>query len=149
VKRRETNARDKYSGSNGSDAFILTNPPRRSRSPVPRGTPSVRKINIPNVWGKEFRLTITIVFTEFRQPSQQAGSLYLQYLLGITTLNVDQPSPSPLGAGTVASELLENPSPKNNYFTIVTQGGVVIEYKGQASMHVWLSYYAEIPEMPS
>ena len=135
----------------GSDAFILTDPPRRSRSRVPRRrpTPSVREINIPNVWGKEFRLTITINFTEMLKPSQKAGSLYLEYLLGITTLNVDQPSQSPLGRGVVASELLENPSPKNNYFTIVTQGGVVIEYKGQASMHVWLSYYAEIPEMPS
>ena len=46
----------------GSDAFILNNPPRRSRSRVPRGTPSVRLINIPNPCGKEFRLTITINF---------------------------------------------------------------------------------------
>jgi hypothetical protein len=41
----------------GSDAFILTNPTFDKR------------VNISNPSGKEFRLTITIAFDEFRQPS--------------------------------------------------------------------------------
>jgi hypothetical protein len=44
----------------GSDAFILNNLPRRSRSRVPRGTLTDKLVNIPNPSGKEFRLTITI-----------------------------------------------------------------------------------------
>ena len=124
----------------GSDAFILNDLPRRSRSRVPRGTLTDKLVNIPNPSGKEFRLTITIAFDEYRQPSQPAGSLWLEYLLGTTTASL------PMIEAVVP---VENPSPKNNYFTIVTQGGVVIEYHGQASMHVWLSYYAEIPEVSS
>jgi hypothetical protein len=106
----------------GSDAFILTNPTFDKR------------VNISNPSGKEFRLTVTIAFEEFRQPSQQAGSLWLEYLLGTTTV-----------PGIEAAVPVENPGPKNNYFLIVTRGEVVIHYTGQASMHVWLSYYAEVP----
>jgi len=119
----------------GSDAFILNNLPR-SRSRVPRGTLTDKLVNIPNPSGKEFRLTITIAFQEYRQPSQQAGSLWLEYLLGTTTASL------PMIEAVVP---VENPSPKNNYFTIVTRGEVVIHYTGHANMHVWLSYYAELP----
>jgi hypothetical protein len=108
----------------GGDAFILTNPTIEKR------------VNIFNPSGKEFRLTITIAFEEFRQPSQPAGSLFLGYSLGTTTASL----PS-IGTGVP----VENPGPKNNYFSIVTRGNVVIHYTGQASMHVWLSYYAEVP----
>jgi hypothetical protein len=45
----------------GSDAFILTSPTFDKR------------VNIPNPSGKEFRLTITISFEEYRQPGQEAG----------------------------------------------------------------------------
>ena len=108
----------------GGDAFILTNPTIDKR------------VNIFNPSGKEFRLTLTIAFEEFRQPSQQAGSLWLEYLLGTTTASLP---------GIEAAVPVENPGPKNNYFLIVTRGEVVIHYTGQASMHVWLSYYAEVP----
>ena len=108
----------------GSDAFILTNPTFDKR------------VNISNPSGKEFRLTITIAFDEFRQPSQQAGSLWLEYLLGTTTASLP---------GIEAAVPVENPGPKNNYFLIVTRGEVEIHNTGQASMHVWLSYYAEVP----
>ena len=119
----------------GSDAFILTNPSSRSRS-RPRRPGIEKRINIPNPSGKEFRLTITIGFEEYRQPRQPAGSLWLGYLLGATTASL------PMIAGGVP---VENPHPKQNYFLIVTRGEVLIHYTGQASMHVWLSYYAEIP----
>ena len=108
----------------GSDAFILTRPNADKR------------VNIPNPSGKEFRLTITIAFEEFRQPSQPAGSLWIEYLLGTTT---------PSLPGIEAVVPVENPGPKNNYFVIVTRGEVVIHYTGLATMHVWLSYYAELP----
>ena len=36
----------------GSDAFILNNLPRRSRSRVPRGTLTDKLVNIPNPVGK-------------------------------------------------------------------------------------------------
>ena len=108
----------------GSDAFILTSPTFE------------KNLNIPNPSGKEFRLTITIAFEEFRPPMTQAGSLWLNYLLGTTTASLP---------GIAAAVPVENPGPKNNYFTIVTLGEVVIHYTGQASMHVWLSYYAEMP----
>ena len=70
MKWGETNGRDNIQVVTGSDAFILTNPTFDKR------------VNISNPSGKEFRLTITIAFEEFRQPSQQAGSLWLEYLLG-------------------------------------------------------------------
>ena len=108
----------------GSDAFILTS------------SNTDQQVNISNPSGNEFRLTITIAFEEFRQPGQQAGTLWLQYLLGTTT---------PSLPGIEAVVPVENPGPKNNYFLIVTRGDVVIHYTGQASMHVWLSYYAELP----
>ena len=107
----------------GSDAFILT-------------ANSDKQINISNPSGKEFRLTITIAWEEFRDPGQQAGSLWLGYVLGTTTPSL------PIIEAAVP---IENQGPKNNYFLIVTRGDVVIHYTGQASMHVWLSYYAELP----
>jgi hypothetical protein len=107
----ETNAREDIQVVTGSDAFILNNLPRRSRSRVPRGTLTDKLVNIPNPSGKEFRLTITIAFQEYRQPSQQAGSLWLEYHLGTTTASL------PMIEAVVP---VENPSPKNNYFTIVT-----------------------------
>jgi hypothetical protein len=60
----------------------------------------------------------------------------MNYLLGTTTASLPH-----IGAAVP----VENPNPKNNYFTIVTLGEVVIHYTGRANMHVWLSYYAEIP----
>ena len=75
----------------GSDAFILTNPNFDKR------------VNISNPSGKEFMLTITIAFDEFRQPSQQAGSLWLEYLLGTTTASLP---------GIEAAVPVENPGPK-------------------------------------
>jgi hypothetical protein len=108
----------------GSDAFILTS------------SNTDWDVNISNPSGNEFRLTITIAFEEYRQPSQPAGSLWLEYSLGTTTTSL----PS-----IVAAVPVENPGPKNNYFVIVTRGNVDIHYTGQASMHVWLSYYAELP----
>ena len=122
----------------GSDAFILTNPSSRSRR-VPK-RPGIEKLIIPANNGKEFRLTITIGFEEYRQPRQPAGNLWLGYLLGATTASLTAI------AGGVP---IENPHPKQNYFLIVTRGEVLIRYNGQASMHVWLSYYAEIPEVSS
>jgi len=56
----------------GSDSFILTNPSSRSRR-VPKRPGIEKQINIPNPSGKEFRLTITISFEEYRQPGQEAG----------------------------------------------------------------------------
>ena len=108
----------------GSDAFILT------------ANNVTKPINISNSSGKEFRLTITIAWEEFRDPGQQAGSLWLEYLLGTTT---------PSLPGIEAVVPIENQGPKNNYFLIVTLGEVVIHYTGQANAHVWLSYYAELP----
>src|SRR6476661_1635820 len=102
----------------GSDAFILTN------------LTFDKHINISHPSGKEFRLTITIAFEEFRQPSQPAGSLWLEYLLGTPTASLPR-------IGAVVP--VENPGPKNNYFTIVTRGDVSIHYTGHANMHVWLS----------
>ena len=75
----------------GSDAFILT------------ANNVTKRINISNPSGKEFRLTITIAFDEFRKPSQQAGSLWLEYLLGTTTASLP---------GIEAAVPVENPGPK-------------------------------------
>ena len=75
----------------GSDAFILTNPTFD------------KLVNISNPTGKEFRLTITIAFEEYRQPSQPAGSLWLEYLVGTTTASLP---------GVEAAVLVENPGPK-------------------------------------
>jgi hypothetical protein len=107
----------------GSDSFILT-------------ANSDKQMNISNSSGKEFRLTITIAWEEFRDPGQQAGSLWLGYVLGTTTPSL------PIIEAVVP---IENQGPKNNYFLIVTLGNVVITYTGQANAHVWLSYYAELP----
>ena len=101
----------------GSDAFILTS--ANADHPV--------VINNQN--GKEFRLTITIAWEEFKQPDQPAGSLWIEYLLGTTTASLP---------GIEAVVPIENINPKNNYFLIVTRGDVVIHYTGQANAHVWL-----------
>ena len=61
------------------------------------------------------------------------------------SVNVEKHFPTASLPGIAAAVSVENPGPKNNYFTIVTLGEVVIHYTGQASMHVWLSYYAEMP----
>ena len=124
----------------GSDSFVLINPSSRSRR-RPKTPGSEKQINIPNPSGKEFRLTITISFNEYRQPSQESGSLWLEYLIGATTASL----PGPFEAVVP----IENPDPKNNYFLLVTRGNVRIHYTGQGRMHVALSYYAEIPEIPS
>ncbi len=107
----------------GSDAFILTS--ANDEQPV--------DVNDPN--GREFRLTITIQWEEYRQPVQPAGTLWLEYLLGKTTASLP---------GIEAVVPIENQGPKANYFLIVTPGEVAVHYTGQGNAHVWLSYYAEI-----
>jgi len=106
----------------GSDAFILTT------------SNDEKKVNVKVTSGREFRLTITIAWEEYRQPNQSAGTLWLEYQLGKTT---------PSLPGIEAVVPIENQNPKNNYFLIVTPGLVSIHYTGQAKAHVWLSYYAE------
>ena len=106
----------------GSDAFILTS------------TDDEMLVDLSNPSGKEFRLTITIAWEEYRQVGQPAGTLWLEYQLGKTTASLP-------GIETIVP--IENQSPKNNYFLIATGGNVRIHYTGQASAHVWHSYYAE------
>jgi hypothetical protein len=108
----------------GSDAFILTN------------ASDQQSVNIDNPSGGEFRLTITIAWEEYRQPGQPAGTLWLEYLLGKQTAALN---------GVEAVTPIPNASPQNNYFLLVTRGLVAVHYTGQASAHVWLSYYAEVP----
>lgn len=109
----------------GSDAFILT------------GSNNEQKVDISNPVDKELRLTITICWEEYRDPTQPAGSLWLEYSLGKNT-------PSMSGGESVVP--IENMSPKDNYFVVATRGLVSIHYTGQAEAHVRLSYYAEIPQ---
>jgi hypothetical protein len=106
----------------GSDAFILTS--SNDEKLIIAADPDER----------EFRLTITIAWEEYRQPNQTAGTLWLEYQLGKTT---------PSLPGIEAVVPVENQSPRNNYFLIATRGLVSIHYTGQANAHVWLSYYAE------
>ena len=106
----------------GSDAFILT-----STSPE-------KQIDAPNLGGREFRLTITIAWEEYRDPGVSAGTLWLEYLLGKTT-------PSLPGIEAVVPIII--PRSENKTFVIVTRGDVVVHYTGQADAHVWLSFYAE------
>jgi hypothetical protein len=106
----------------GSDAFILTS------------SNSQQNVDVKAPGGREFRLTITIAWEEYRQPSQTAGTLWLEYQLGKTT---------PALPGIEAAVPIENQGPKNNYFLIVTRGLVSVNYAGLARAHVWLSYYAE------
>ena len=109
----------------GSDSFILT------------ASGNQQNVTIDNPSQKEFRLTITIGWEEYRNPGQPAGTLWLEYLLGTNT-------PALPGIGAVVP--IENASPKNNDFLLVTRGQVAVHYTGQANAHVWLSYYAEIPQ---
>ena len=74
------------------------------------------------------------------KPSQKAGSLYSEYLLGITTLNVDQPSQSPLGRGVVASELLESESKKQLFHDCDFEAELSIEYS-------WAGQYACLAQL--
>ncbi len=106
-----------------SDAFILT------------ASANEKKVDTPDLQGREFKLTITIHWEEYRQPSQPAGTLWLQYQLGKTT-------PALPGIESVVPIVLPTP-PENITFVIVTRGNVLVHYTGQANAHVWLSFYAE------
>jgi len=106
----------------GSDSFILTS------------ANDEKQIIAQDPHDREFRLTIAISWEEYRQPTQPAGTLWLEYQLGKTT---------PALPGIEAVVPIEHQGPKSNYFLIVTRGLVSIHYTGQASAHVWLSYYAE------
>ena len=108
----------------GSNSFILTS------------SNSAQQIPISNN-GKIFRLTLTLIWEEYRQPGQPAGSLWLNYLLGDNTASLP-------GIGAVVQ--IEHQSPKANYYLIATPGLVSITYNGVGKAHTWLSYYAEIPE---
>ena len=88
----------------GSDAFILTS------------ANDEKLVDIDNPNGKEFRLTITIAWEEYRQPGQPVGTLWLEYLLGKTT---------PSLPGIEAVVPIENVAPRNNYFLIATPGNVL------------------------
>jgi hypothetical protein len=110
----------------GSNAFILTS--ANADQPV----------ETPNINGREFRLTLTVHWEEYRDPSQPAGSLWLEYQLGTTT-------PSLPGIEAVVPIVLAAPEDCKT-FLIVTRGDVDIHYNGQAKAHVWLSYYAEYVE---
>jgi hypothetical protein len=107
----------------GSNAFILTS------------ANTDQSVETPNINGREFRLTLTIHWEEYRDPSQPAGSLWLEYQLGTTT-------PSLPGIEAVVPIVLAAPEDCKT-FLIVTHGDVDIHYTGQAKAHVWLSYYAE------
>jgi hypothetical protein len=108
----------------GSNSFILSN------------SNSAQQVPIANN-GKIFRLTLTLIWEEYRQPNQTAGSLWLNYLLGDNTASL---------SGIEAVVPIENQGPKANYYLIATPGLVAITYNGVGKAHVWLSYYAEIPE---
>ena len=109
-------------GTTGSNSFIL-----RKNSPY-------KEIDIPGSKGQEFRLTLTIKWEEYRQPSQSAGSLWLAYNLGKDTRELT-------GIGVEAP--IVTPGPETKTFDIVTLGEVRVLYKGSADAHVWLSYVAE------
>jgi hypothetical protein len=110
----------------GSDAFILT------------GADDQKDIDaLTHLGEQEFRLTITLHWEEYRQPTQPAGSLWLEYQLGTTT-------PEPPGIEAVVP--IVTPGPECKTFLIVTLGDVSVHYTGQANAHVWLSYYAEYLE---
>jgi hypothetical protein len=106
----------------GSDAFILTS------------TDQEKQLGVPDHAGQEFRLTITIAWEEYRDPSQTAGTLWLEYLLGKTT---------PTLPGIEAVVPIVIPKSENKTFLVVTRGNVRIHYTGEAKAHVWLSHYAE------
>jgi hypothetical protein len=109
----------------GSDAFILTS---AMSEKIIEGLASFNE--------QEFRLTLTIHWEEFRQPTQAAGTLWFDYLLGKST---------PALPGVEAVVPIVTPGPECTTFLIVTPGNVRIDYNGQANAHVWLSYYAEVP----
>jgi hypothetical protein len=106
----------------GSDAFILTS------------TDQEKQLEVPDHAGQEFRLTITIAWEEYRDPSQTAGTLWLEYLLGKTT---------PALPGIEAVVPIAIPRSENKTFLVVTRGNVRIHYTGEAKAHVWLSHYGE------
>jgi hypothetical protein len=106
----------------GSDAFILTS------------AVDEKQINALAFGEQELRLTITIHWEEYRQPGQPAGTLWLEYLLGVTT---------PELPGVEAVVPVVTPGPEDKTFLVVTRGNVRVHYTGQAKAHVWLCYYAE------
>ena len=88
----------------GSDAFILTS---AMSEKIIQGLASFN--------GQEFRLTLTIHWEEFRQPTQTAGTLWLEYLLGKST---------PALPGVEAVVPIVTPGPECTTFLIVTPGNV-------------------------
>jgi hypothetical protein len=104
----------------GSDSFILTT------------TATDKQISIPNPNGKEFKLSITIRWEEYRQVGQAAGNLWLYSTLGKQT-----PALSSVGADYKIAALTTTP------LTIVTLGATDVHYNGQGNAHVWVSWYAE------
>jgi hypothetical protein len=112
----------------GSDAFILTTADNHKR------------LAIENPDLKEFRLTLTITWEEFRDPAQAPGSLWLGYSLAKNT-------PALNGIGTsVPIPVRVAPKPENleiKTFLIVTLGEITVHYTGQAKAHIWLSFFAE------
>ena len=110
----------------GSDAFILTSADDQKNIDA-----------LAHLGEQEFRLPITLHWEEYRQPTQPAGSLWLEYQLGTTT---------PELPGIEAVVPIVTPGPECKTFLIVTLGDVSVHYTGQANAHVWFSYYAEYLE---
>ena len=105
----------------GSDSFILT-------------TSSTDKaIPVPNTSGKEYKLTITMNWQEYRQVNQPAGSLWFEFTIGKQT--------SALPSIGTTMQIQQT----TTSMTVVTLGAVDIHYTGQASAHVWVSWFAEYP----
>jgi hypothetical protein len=107
----------------GSDSYILS------------ATATDKAITIQNPNGKEFKLTITIRWEEYRQAGQPAGSLWFGSTLGKQT-----PALPSIRADFQIAPISTTP------LTIVTLGGADVHYTGQANAHVWLSYFAEFAE---
>jgi hypothetical protein len=107
----------------GSDAFILTE------------IECDKAIEVNEPKKKEFRLTITIRWAEFRQPDQTSGSLWLFSRIGKQT--------PALPSITAPIQITPDQSVS---LLIVSHGAVSVHYTGQAKAHVWLSYYAEFAE---
>jgi hypothetical protein len=87
----------------GSDAFILTS---AMSEKIIEGLASFNE--------QEFRLTLTIHWEEFRQPTQAAGTLWFEYLLGKST---------PALPGVEAVVPIVTPGPECTTFLIVIGAG--------------------------
>ena len=105
----------------GSDSYILT------------ATAPDQKIVVANPSGKEFKLTVTIHWEEYRSVGQPAGSLWFGAMLGKQTSALPAIRADSQVAPITTSTLVA-----------VTLGGAVVHYTGQASAHVWVSWYAEM-----